>query len=421
MPPSILSDRQKNDLQCAMLDFLHTQGYTDAYEALKRETGNSSFAPDPTGRYSGLLEKKWSSVIRLQRKLLDMEGKMSQIQQELALAPIRQASNTTDCIPRGPERYVLSGHRAPITRLAFHPTYSVLASASEDQSIKVWDHETGEFERTLKGHTKAIQDISFDAKGNLLVSCSADLSIKVWDLNNEYKCTKTLFGHDHSVSSVCFLPSGDKIVSASRDKSIRIWETDTGYCVKTLLGHGDWVRYVQASEDGRLLVSASSDQTARTWDVQTGECKMDFRGHDHVIECAIFAPTTAYAYIRELIGVEAPPPSSVVAGIARKSALDATGSRDKTIKLWDAMTGQCVHTFVGHGNWVRGLVFHPSGRFLLSASDDKCIKIWDLKTGRCQKTLEAHGHFVTCIAFNQKNPVVASGSVDQVVKIWECR
>ena len=73
---------------------------------------------------------------------------------------------------------------------------------------------------------------------------------------------------------------------------------------------------------------------------------------------------------------------------------------------------------MGHDNWVRGLVFHPTGKYLISASDDKTIKVWDMKTGRCSKTLEAHAHFVTCIAFNSGSPVVATGSVDQTVKIW---
>ncbi|RUS20727.1 WD40-repeat-containing domain protein [Endogone sp. FLAS-F59071] len=161
---------------------------------------------------------------------------------------------------------------------------------------------------------------------------------------------------------------------------------------------------------------------------------MDFRGHDHVVECAIFAPMNAYSFIRELIGSngkgtkEQPVPGQFI----------VTGSRDKTIKLWD-ISGQLLHTMVrislyidsfelhfrhqrvGHDNWVRGLVFHPSGKFLLSASDDKTLKIWDLKTGRCMKTLEAHAHFVTCISYCAASPVVATGSVDQTVKIWQCR
>ncbi|GAA5823243.1 hypothetical protein JCM10212_003602 [Sporobolomyces blumeae] len=130
----------------------------------------------------------------------------------------------------------------------------------------------------------------------------------------------------------------------------------------------------------------------------------------------------------------------------------ATGSRDKTIKVWDAVSGQCLKTLVGHDNWVRALIFHPSGKFLLSASDDKTIRTWDLATGRCLKTLEAHDHFVTTMAWGRRASVasvignggatstdgggqvngdggagekpaqivnvVATGSVDLTVKIW---
>ncbi|CAO3694905.1 unnamed protein product [Umbelopsis ramanniana] len=413
---TILSDRQRDELHKAILDYLSASGFHDSFAALKAESLNDDFVPDPKQKYAGLLEKKWTSVIRLQKKIMELESKTSQMQEELNNAPVRKATSSVDWIPRPPERQTLTGHRNPVTRVAFHPVYQILATASEDTSIKIWDYETGEFERTLKGHTKAVQDLAFDAKGNILVSCSADLTIKVWDLNNDYNCIKTLYGHDHSVSSVAFLPSGDIIVSASRDKTIKLWEVASGYCVKTFTGHLEWVRSVQPSEDGRLLVTSSNDQTSRLWDASTGETKMEFRGHDHVVECAIFVPVNAYPYVRELIndtskaGKEQPTPGQYV----------VTGSRDKTIKLWDA-SGQLLHTMIGHDNWVRGLVVHPSGKFLLSASDDKTIKIWDLKTGRCMKTIEAHSHFVTCISYCHASPVVATGSVDQTVKIWQCR
>lgn len=68
-----------------------------------------------------------------------------------------------------------------------------MVTASEDATVKVWDYETGDFERTLKGHTDAVQDLSFDHTGKILASCSADMSIKLWDFH-EFECVKTLTG-----------------------------------------------------------------------------------------------------------------------------------------------------------------------------------------------------------------------------------
>ncbi len=78
------------------------------------------------------------------------------------------------------------------------------------------------------------------------------------------------------------------------------------YCTKTLLGHAEWVRTVRCSEDGKLAVTASNDQMVRVWDISSsGETKVvELRGHDHVVECAIFVPTTAYTTLKELVGTK---------------------------------------------------------------------------------------------------------------------
>ena len=70
---------------------------------------------------------------------------------------------------------------------------SVMVSSSEDATIKIWDYETGDFERTLKGHTDAVQDLAFDHTGKILASCSADLTIRLWDFQG-FECIKTLHG-----------------------------------------------------------------------------------------------------------------------------------------------------------------------------------------------------------------------------------
>lgn len=194
------------------------------------------------------------------------------------------------------------------------------------------------------------------------------------------------------------------------------------------------MREVVPSDDGRLLVSVSNDQTARVWDFASGDTKAELRGHEHVVECAVFAPANSYAAIRELTGITVN--GTAAGGRSEAGRYVATGSRDKTVKLWDTQSGQCLRTFVGHDNWVRALIFHPSGKYLLSASDDKTVKVWDLATGRCTKTLDAHGHFVTCAAWGRATVggggaegkdgkkdeprrinVMATGCVDNTIKV----
>ncbi|XP_023210427.1 lissencephaly-1 homolog isoform X1 [Centruroides sculpturatus] len=407
----VLSQRQREELNKAIADYLLSSGCLSALEAFKKE---ADMPGEIDKKYTGLLEKKWTSVIRLQKKVMDLEAKLADAEKEyIAGAPTRDKRSPNEWIPRPPERYCLSGHRAPVTRVIFHPVYSVMLTSSEDATIKVWDYETGDFEKTLKGHTDSVQDIAFDHTGNWLVSCSADMTIKLWDFRG-YECIRTMRGHDHNVSSVSFMPSGDHIVSSSRDKSIKMWEVATGYCIKTFTGHREWVRMVRVNQDGSLLASCSNDQTVRVWIISTKECKLELREHDHVVECVSWAPESAMQSINDAAGSDNKRGS-------RTGPFLISGSRDKTIKMWDISTGLCVFTLVGHDNWVRGLAFHPGGKYILSASDDRTIRVWDIKNKRCYKTLEAHNHFCTSIDFHRTSPFVITGSVDQNAKVWECR
>ncbi|QRV89083.1 hypothetical protein RhiJN_17101 [Ceratobasidium sp. AG-Ba] len=473
---------------------------TRSYDALLEESG-CNFAPDPKARHAGLLEKKWTSVIRLQKKrrrhgwqnnhgtermkvahrtrgtvvgwdgddganktaegrwnnqtmrarlfaldsktfaaiadassllcssilsilpltqIMDLENRNAALTEELSSAPRRGGNaSQADWVPRAPAAYTLTGHRAQVTSVTFHPLYSIIASASEDATIKLWDWETGEFDRTLKGHTRSVHDVEFDSKGKWLVSCGSDMSIRLWDGEKDWVQARTFVDHDHSVHAVKFMPGDTIIVSASRDRTVKMWNVENGHCVKTIHAHDDWVRQVIPSDDGKLLATCSNDHTARIWDAATGENKMEMREHEHVVEVVVFAPVASYAAIHELASIESSDRDK------SPGQYIATGSRDKMIKIWSSATGQCLKTLAGHHNWIRALVFHPNGQLLLSASDDKTIRVWDLKTGRCTKTIEAHDHFVTSLAWGRADAgegrrvsVCASGSVDQRIKIW---
>jgi len=181
--------------------------------------------------------------------------------------------------------------------------------------------------------------------------------------------------------------------------------------VKTIRGHSDWVRDVSPSFDGRWLVSGGNDQIGRTWDATLGEAKATLIGHDNYIECCVFAPPSSYKHLATLAGLKKTP-------LAGNSAeFIATGSRDKTIKLWDNR-GTLIKTPVGHDNWVKGLVFHPEGKYLISVSDDRTLRCWDLsQEGKLAKTLEdSHGHFFfSCIrwtpSFVIDSPIKGVGTV----------
>ncbi|XP_071501929.1 lissencephaly-1 homolog isoform X2 [Diadema antillarum] len=414
----VLSQRQREELNKAISDYLRSNGYEKTLTEFQKE---AEMPEEVERKYNGLLEKKWTSVIRLQKKVMDLETKLNEAEREFTTGggPNRDRRSPTEWIPRPPEKYCLSGHRSPITRVIFHPVYNVMVSSSEDASIKVWDYESGDFERTLKGHTDSVQDICFDHAGKILASCSADMTIKLWDFST-FECMKTLHGHDHNVSSVSFLSSGDHLVTSSRDKTIKQWEVATGYCVKTFTGHREWVRMVRPSPDGSLLASASNDQTLRVWVVATKECKLELREHDHVVECVAWAPESAYPTLNEVKGVELNNYDGVEKG-ARATPFLVSGSRDKTIKIWDVSAGGCIMTLTGHDNWVRGALFHPGGKYIISVADDKTLRVWDYKNKRCMKTLEAHQHFATSLDFHRSAPFVITGSVDLTIKVWECR
>lgn len=227
----------------------------------------------------------------------------------------------------------------------------------------------------------------------------------------------TLHGHDHNVSCVQFLPAGDFLLSSSRDKSIKMWEVTTGFCVKTFLGHTEWVRQVSVNETGNLIASCSNDETVIIWAIDGQHPLQELVGHGNVVECVSFAPPNGVASILEADYR----PKTEEANAARPPEFVASGSRDKTIKIWEVWTGNCLMTLRGHDNWVRKLVFHNGGSYIYSCSDDKSIRAWDLKSGGCaRKLLDVHNHFVLCVATNPRFPLLGSGSVDKSIKIWEC-
>lgn len=122
-------------------------------------------------------EYHWLCLSPLVLQIMDLESRNAQLLEEVSHARANPSSvdgsgssarSSPDWIPRAPAKHTLTGHRAPITSVCFHPVFAALVTASEDSTLKIWDWESGEYEQTLKGHTKAVTDCDYDSKGNFL-------------------------------------------------------------------------------------------------------------------------------------------------------------------------------------------------------------------------------------------------------------
>jgi serine/threonine protein kinase len=233
----------------------------------------------------------------------------------------------------------------------------ILASASWDNTIRLWDVNTGKEIRTLTGHSNWVNSVAFSRDGKLLLSGSADCTIKLWQVQTGIEI-QSFIGHSDSVSSVAYSPrtttttnSQDRhlLASGSNDYSIKLWQVYSGRNISTLIGHSFFVNCIAFSHDGEMLASGSGDNTIKLWNVNTGKEIRTLIGHSDSVW------SIAFSWDRQFL---------------------ASASWDNTIKLWHLHSGREISTLTGHSSYVRCVAFSPDGQTLVSSGDDDTIKIW---------------------------------------------
>ena len=95
-----------------------------------------------------------------------------------------------------------------------------------------------------------------------------------------------------------------------------------------------------------------------------------------------------------------------------------SGSYDRTIKVWNLITGRSLYTLSGHTGLIRAIAIHPSGEMLASASRDG-VRLWNLRTGELIALLVGHSDWVNSVAFSPNGSTLATGGFDRTIKIWQ--
>lgn len=158
-------------MNTAIIEYLVTNKYEQSAIHFQRETGQQLQIPTDASK-KDILEKKWTSLARLKKQIWDLERTIKQIKDSATCERCDALPEALgggsggsykmgDGLPREPEKYTMAGHRAKVTKVAMHPIYNIVASASEDATIRLWDFEQGEHERTLKGHSGIVKFLAF--------------------------------------------------------------------------------------------------------------------------------------------------------------------------------------------------------------------------------------------------------------------
>ncbi len=252
--------------------------------------------------------------------------------------------------PDGIQKIVntLSGHKDTISQIKYSPDGKLIASASWDKTIKLWNAENGKLIDSLIGHQDGVNSIAFSPDGQTLISGSEDRTIKLWDLTN-FQLIKTLTGHTDSIKALTISPDGKLIASAGYDNTIKLW-TLAGKLLQTIDAHNLAITSLTFTSDSQTIASASWDNTVKLWSIQdagkTSQLLHILTGHqDGVTTIALNADGT----------------------------LLASGSGDRTIKLWDTQTGELIKSLRGHTSQINSLAFSSDDQFIISGEEQFII------------------------------------------------
>ncbi|MBW4661725.1 MAG: NACHT domain-containing protein [Drouetiella hepatica Uher 2000/2452] len=203
-----------------------------------------------------------------------------------SLSSDSSSSNVPLSIPR---LRTLKGHGGRIYGIAFLLDSDRLITGSEDQTLRLWEISTGNCLRVFEGHSRYVlsvaaspnvanhQEIKSHRAENqeLIASGSDDQTIRLWNVHTG-ECLRVLEGQRGWIQTIAFSPDGSLLASGSTDQTVKLWQVSTGTCLNTLEGHKE-VRSVSFSPDGRQLATGSEDETIKLWAVQTGECLRTLR------------------------------------------------------------------------------------------------------------------------------------------------
>ncbi len=372
----------------------------------------------------------------------------------------------------------LPGHEGSITRLAWSPDGTFLASAdnAEASTVRLWDVAAGTETAVLGGHDGEIANLTWSPDGSRLISSGLnDTTARVWGVDGTEQLVLT--AHEYGVYDAAWSPDGATILTTGGDGQMRLWDAAAGRQIRTLPGtmsaairliwlansnqiilflangtilqmdavsetvthelreHTAGVWDVAWSPDGTQLATANNDATVRLWQAATGEQLAVLEGHAYGVTAvawsadgAVLASGSEDSLVRlwdvaqQLeVGQWQHPENGGLSTLAfaPNGPQLAIGDWAGHVWLWDVENKTVLAEWQAHEESVTRIVWSPDGAEIATSGRDAAVRIWDGAAGELRAELAGHGDVVSDVAWSPDGAQLVTGSHDGRVRVWD--
>jgi WD40 repeat protein/serine/threonine protein kinase len=347
----------------------------------------------------------------------------------------------------GRELLALKGHTDIVTSVGFSPDGTRLVSGANDAVVKVWVPAVADQAspgRFLE-HLGRVTSVAFSPDGQRIAGAAWNGTIKIWDAADGRELV-TLHGRVDRPARVAWSPDGKRILTESfnlHDRA-KLWDASSGNELLTLAAGGAMVSDAAFSPDGKQIAGGCFQSPLRMWEAATGKVVQSFE-NVQTVNCLAYRRDgkqivcgtsldgiTIYdaSNGKQLVTFQAPPDSKwrflklgqeilEVAFSPNAKYVVSRRMNEKTLVVWDALTGQPAHTLEGHSATVTSLAFSPDGQRILSGSEDSTLKLWDVETGEETLTLKGHTAGVESVAWSPDGRRIVSSGNDGTIRLWD--
>lgn len=283
--------------------------------------------------------------------------------------------------------------------LAFSPHGDLLAAGGDDQTVRLWEIETGK--QIASSKVGEIRGLAFSPDGSRIAVAGGSANGAMLKVLSSPSLEPLLerTGKEEFTLGIAFAPNGQTLATVGTDALVRMWDARTGEIVgelPTARAPKSSVAPLAFSPDGRVLAagaaSAGGASIVEIWDVTTREKLASLVGHRDTIATVAFS---------------------------RNGRLLLSAGKDNSIKLWDAGRWELVSTFRGHAGTINALAFSPRDDTFASAGHDRAVKLWDANTRQEPPIIAATSKAVLCAALSPDGALLATGGIDKQVRLWD--